>query len=938
MIEIGLGIDVGSTTVKLVVVSGEGEVLAHRYVRSNGQPRETLLATSRLLDEQFPGARVVAAGLTGSGGGAVADLVGGIHANELVTQTRAVGLFHPEARTVIEIGGQDSKFLSVEWDATSGQMVLVDFAMNALCAAGTGSFLDQQAERLGIRIDGEFAALALASRSPARIAGRCTVFAKSDMIHLQQVGCPLPDILAGLCQALARNFRSVIGKGKRFTPPVLFQGGVARNAAVGRAFEDVLGLRPGELVVPRHSDVMAAIGAAHVALDELREGREHPFHGFAALEAALHAGGDGDRSLPALAPHPHRATCVYSFPAAGGRPAPVHLGVDVGSISTNVVLVDEQDRVVARRYLPTAGKPLDAVREALAQIGQEIGGRVEVRGAGATGSGRHLVGQFVGADTVRNEITAQARAAVAIDPDVDTVIEIGGQDSKFIRIDRGVVVDFAMNSACAAGTGSFLEEQAERLGISIRDEFAALAHRAPAPSCLGERCTVFMESDLVHHQQRGASVPDLAAGLAYSIVHNYLNRVVDARAVGTRILFLGGVAHNSAVASAFEAVLGRPVRVPPHHDVTGAIGAALLAREEMEAHPGRGTRFRGFESAQRRYEMRSVVCRACPNLCDVKQVVVDDEPPTYYGARCDRFESAAAHGASASGGEDPVPDLFAARTRLLLGDHEDPGPRGPRPRPGRPPARPGLPRPLPLLARLLPAPRHGRGPLRRHQPPHRPRDRPVRRRRDVLPREARLRPRDGPAGEGRGLRLPAERRRPRGPLAGSAAQPPLPPRRRLAPHGEGPRGRRGPRGPARDVPVPPAGAGAAPAGAARGGGRPRGAAAPGALRRGVRRRGASRVLPRGRAAGPGRARRARSRPGRGRDRGASLQHVRRGGLPRPAPHAAQARGAAHPHRLPARPRGGHLRRAPRHVLAERAGHPGRRRASSRGTTACRRST
>jgi len=198
MIEIGLGIDVGSTTVKLVVVSREGEILAHRYVRSNGQPRETLLGTSRLLDEQFPGARVVAAGLTGSGGGAVADLVGGIHANELVTQTRAVGLFHPEARTVIEIGGQDSKFLSVEWDEGSGQMVLVDFAMNALCAAGTGSFLDQQAERLGIRIDGEFAALALASRSPARIAGRCTVFAKSDMIHLQQVGCPLPDILAGL--------------------------------------------------------------------------------------------------------------------------------------------------------------------------------------------------------------------------------------------------------------------------------------------------------------------------------------------------------------------------------------------------------------------------------------------------------------------------------------------------------------------------------------------------------------------------------------------------------------------------------------------------------------------------------------------------------------------------------------------------------------------
>jgi predicted CoA-substrate-specific enzyme activase len=219
MSPIVLGIDVGSTTVKLVVLDPEGRILAHRYVRANGQPRETLLEAGRILGERFRGAAVLAAGLTGSGGSAVAHLVGGLHTNELVAQTRAVGVLHPEARTVIEIGGQDSKLLSVEWDTASGQMALTDFAMNALCAAGTGSFLDQQAERLGIAIDGEFAGLALASRRPARIAGRCTVFAKSDMIHLQQEGCPLADILAGLCQALARNFRSVIGKGKRFGPP-----------------------------------------------------------------------------------------------------------------------------------------------------------------------------------------------------------------------------------------------------------------------------------------------------------------------------------------------------------------------------------------------------------------------------------------------------------------------------------------------------------------------------------------------------------------------------------------------------------------------------------------------------------------------------------------------------------------------------------------------
>src|SRR5574340_978322 len=188
MRDICVGIDVGSTTVKLVVIDTAGELLAHRYVRANGQPRETLLAASRLLDEQFQGVQVAAVGLSGSGGAPVAEIVGGVHVNELVAQTLAISAFHRLARTGIEIVWQDSKLLLVEWDAAGGQMVLADFAMNSLCAAGTGSFLDQQAERLGIAIDEEFARIALASRNPARIAGRCTVFAKSDMIHLQQEG------------------------------------------------------------------------------------------------------------------------------------------------------------------------------------------------------------------------------------------------------------------------------------------------------------------------------------------------------------------------------------------------------------------------------------------------------------------------------------------------------------------------------------------------------------------------------------------------------------------------------------------------------------------------------------------------------------------------------------------------------------------------------
>lgn len=668
-----LGIDVGSTTVKLVVLDEERSLLTQRCVRANGRPRETVLAVSRVLDDRFPGIPILTVGLSGSGGGPVAKLIGGLHVNELVAQTRSVGIHYPQVRTIIELGGQDSKFLSVRWDEASGQMVLADFAMNALCAAGTGSFLDQQAERLGISIDQDFARIALESTNPARIAGRCTVFAKSDMIHQQQQGTPLCDILAGLCLALARNFRSVIARGKPFTPPILFQGGVSHNGAVARAFEEVLGLGRGQLLIPELPDHMAALGTAYVAMDEARAGRLYEFHGFGALEESVRSGEHDDRTLPMLpARPPRRPPATAYLPAPGEDPLPVYVGVDVGSISTNVVLIDDQNRVVARRYLPTAGRPIEAARQGLQEVGEVVGDRVRAVAVGATGSGRHLTGHYVGADVVRNEITAQARAAAALDPDVDTVLEIGGQDSKFIRLQNGAVVDFAMNNACAAGTGSFLEEQADRLKISIQGDFARLGLSAPTPACLGERCTVFMESDLVHHQQRGVAIPDLTAGLAYSIAENYLNRVVNPRPMGKRIFFQGGVAGNDAVAAAFEAILGREVRVPPQHDVTGAIGAAILAREEAARHPELPTRFRGFDARDRRYESETFVCKACPNLCEVKRIVVEDEPPIFYGARCDKFEEA---GRGPGSLEREIPDLFAERAELVLGGYQDPGPR-----------------------------------------------------------------------------------------------------------------------------------------------------------------------------------------------------------------------------------------------------------------------
>ena len=331
----------------------------------------------------------------------------------------------------------------------------------------------------------------------------------------------------------------------------------------------------------------------------------------------------------------------------------------MGSISTNVVVIDPQGEVLAKAYLLTAGRPLEAVKEGLQIVGEAIGDRVEILGAGTTGSGRYLTADFIGADIVRNEITAQATAAAHIDPEVDTIFEIGGQDSKYISLENGAIVDFMMNKVCAAGTGSFLEEQAEKLGIAIKGEFGAKALAAPQPVRMGERCTVFMESDLVSHQAAGAEIDDLVAGLSYSIVHNYLNKVVEDRRVGNKIFYQGATAANQGIVAAFEAVTGKPIHVPPHHDVTGAIGAALLSMRERTWEQ---SSFKGFEVSQTGYEISTFECKGCPNACAIRKVKVEGQNrPLFYGSRCDKYDLERETKVRAD-----IPDLFAEREEMML--------------------------------------------------------------------------------------------------------------------------------------------------------------------------------------------------------------------------------------------------------------------------------
>jgi len=625
-----LGIDVGSTTVCTVILNRDKKILFEDYRHISGQPLATVATVLELLSANFCLKDVVSFSLTGSGGKAFLPILGGGFINEIIAHGRAIAYFHPEVRTVIEIGGEDSKLIFLS-PTVDGYPRIVDFAMNTLCAAGTGAFLEQQAYRLGINIE-EFSHLALEADYPARIAGRCAVFAKSDMIHLQQEATPLPEIVAGLCFALARNLKSNIGRGKPFLKPVAFQGGVAANLGMRRAFCEILHLSEGELIIPRHFLTMGAIGAALWALG--KKNHNYVFPGINKLYEALEKKDKERRSWPPLELKKSLFKKVFSSLSVDKK-TKAYLGIDVGSISTNLVVLDEEKRLLCKKYLMTAGKPLEAVKQGLREIGEELGNKLEIFGACTTGSGRFLVGDFVGADVVKNEITAQAEAAVEIYPEVDTIFEIGGQDSKFIRLENGTVIDFQMNSACAAGTGSFLEEQAEQLGISIVDEFGDLSLSAQCPAPLGERCTVFMKSDLVHYQQRGVSKKDLVAGLCYAIAQNYLNKVVGSKKIGKHILFQGGVAANKGVVAAFEQLLGKPIIVPEHREVTGAIGAALLAMRERNWER---TRFKGFELAHVEYSIKAFVCKACPNQCEIKKVSIEGDKPLFYGGRCEKYE------------------------------------------------------------------------------------------------------------------------------------------------------------------------------------------------------------------------------------------------------------------------------------------------------------
>jgi predicted CoA-substrate-specific enzyme activase len=711
-----LGLDVGAVSAKAVALLGRTEaqaatkaaepntlrtlsvpgkddvvVLIASAVRTRGRPldaaRSALTALTAHLDLSHAAGLVV----TGSGGRLMAEALGVNRCNEFQALSRAMGLLHPATRTVFEIGGETSKYLRLAPDGANGSLGIVDYSTNGDCAAGTGSFLDQQAGRLKYKVQDIGNIVASAERA-AQIAGRCSVFAKSDMIHAQQKGFTPPEVLRGLCRAVALNYKSSVVKGRTPEAPVAFVGGVSANSAVVNELREAFELADGTMFVPDVAESMCAVGAAVIASESAKAGFDA---GQVLGQLSDKIDGGSAYEFPTTAPLSLDRVLLlrdraeaYEFPE-GVEKVDAYLGIDIGSVGTKLALIDDAGRVIHYIFTRTDGRPIQVVSRILRELEEAVGALVRIKAVGTTGSGRELIGELVGADGIHDEITCHKSGASFVGDKLlagkrpDTIFEIGGQDSKYISLQRegektdaetrgrgdaatgeSIVVDFTMNEACAAGTGSFLEERAEELGVSIKGEFAKLALSSQAPVRLGERCTVFMERDVNTMMQRGAKREDIMAGLAYSIAYNYINRVVRGRHIGECIFFQGGTAYNDAVAAAFAAVTGKQIIVPPHNAVLGAIGAALLAKEKIQAS-GAETRFRGYDMEKVDYTLREFTCKGCGNYCSVQEFTVEEEK-TFWGDKCsDRYRKRAK-----SHRKPSIPDLIELRRQLMAEDDD----------------------------------------------------------------------------------------------------------------------------------------------------------------------------------------------------------------------------------------------------------------------------
>ncbi|MBN2554032.1 MAG: hypothetical protein JXB06_14740 [Spirochaetales bacterium] len=626
-----IGIDIGSLYLGAVIVE-DGAVREARYLEHGVDIRGQLQSIMALPEyRDFD-----ALGITGNFPRAREGII-----DNTLAQIEGARLLLPGCRNVFTIGGQT--FSLIFFDEEGGYR---EHSVNAPCAAGTGSFIEQQAERLGLTV-AELAekAASFEGRRPL-IATRCAVFAKTDIVHAMQEGYSLEAVCAGLCEGIARNVLDALVKGREIESPVGFIGGVSLNRAITAGMQRILNR---EIHIPPHSQVAGAVGAAR--LGDLTEYRAELIGGESlkrssreplslSLSSYPDAGSFSAELRDGVEVFLPAGKTVEAAPRLDGG---VYIGIDIGSTSTKAVLIGEDTTILGGFYTPTAGDPIRAVQSLVRTVSAVFDGEhLDILGVATTGSGRMIIKELFNGDLAVNEITAHARAAVFLHPRADTIIEIGGQDSKFTLLRDGQVYYSTMNYVCAAGTGSFIEEQAKRLEVSL-DDFSDMALGARAPYT-SDRCTVYMERDLNALLGEGWSKQALAAAVLNSVRDNYLAKVVAKTSLGDYIVFQGATGRNKALVAAFEQLIGKPIHVSPYCHLTGALGAALLCRETRTGRRGGDERSGDGQSGDERsafiWELRDLeiseeICRRCPNHC-LLTVVQREGRKSGWGMKCGR--------------------------------------------------------------------------------------------------------------------------------------------------------------------------------------------------------------------------------------------------------------------------------------------------------------
>ncbi|MBR5364313.1 MAG: 2-hydroxyacyl-CoA dehydratase [Oscillospiraceae bacterium] len=653
-----LGIDVGSTTVKTVVIDAQNQILSRCYQRHMSRVRETVMAQLQDLKKQFPDAQFKIC-ITGSAGLGLAQSADIPFVQEVHAAFLAVKSDYPQADVVIELGGEDAKMIFL----TGG----VEQRMNGSCAGGTGAFIDQMATLLGITAD-EMDALSLKAEKRYPIASRCGVFAKSDIQPLLNQGAKREDIAASIFQAVVDQTVSGLAQGRTIEGTVLFLGGpLSFLQGLRQAFVRTLKLDDAHAIFPENAPVFVAYGCAMYAsqsvgpmtLAEAQDKLEHAETGGNTVtgEPLFRSRKEYEAFIERHKAHDLPFADLHTFKGDA------YLGIDAGSTTTKLVLITGDGDLLYQYYAANRGQPLDRIVKQLKKIYAEKNPDLHIRASAVTGYGEDFIRAGLGIDFGIVETVAHFKAASYFCPDVDFIMDIGGQDIKCFKIRNHSIDSIMLNEACSSGCGSFIQSFAQALGYDIA-EFSQLGLFAEHPVDLGSRCTVFMNSSVKQAQKDGATVEDISAGLSSSIIKNAVYKVIRAKSVdelGKNIVVQGGTFLNDAVLRSFEMELGRDVIRPAVSGLMGAFGAALYAKEHA---PAETTTISAEKIADFSYQTRSAKCGGCTAHCALNIVIFPDGGRYISGNRCER-------GAGKKQTDD-IPSLYDYKYKLILSQDQHP--------------------------------------------------------------------------------------------------------------------------------------------------------------------------------------------------------------------------------------------------------------------------